>query len=338
MGRVDVDMQISANKLRASGLARWAGTEDDPPIPSAKAAAVMPARPGWEQEAAEEEAARAAAAAVDAAVALSVQGQQQQQQQQQRRRQQKQQQERQQPPQQQQQQGQGRQPSDSQEEGLPSKGPFWRLTGSSFPEAAPLTAAQQRQRLGLADADTDAACEVLQGSQRALQQQQQSEPQSLYLGVVSVPLPPAGNRGGMQPQTQAELNQRQAEKEQLQAAYPAFGLRRTSSRGSVGSSAAAPAGAGLNGSAGNSTRSVPLAAAEVHLRRLDTFETLHRRAVAAITIDAPPDVREIAWRMLLVLPAYSCRCTIVVWYVQIAALSAHFAALIHAVCRPCGLC
>ncbi|KAL4445809.1 hypothetical protein ABPG77_009008 [Micractinium sp. CCAP 211/92] len=256
--------EISANKLRASGLARWAGTEDDPPIPSAKAAAVMPARPGWEQEAAEEEAARAAAAAVDAA-------------------------------QQQQQQGQGRQPSDSQEEGLPSKGPFWRLTGSSFPEAAPLTAAQQRQRLGLADADTDAACEVLQGSQRALQQQQQSEPQSLYLGVVSVPLPPAGNRGGMQPETQAELNQRQAEKEQLQAAYPAFGLRRTSSRGSVGSSAAAPAGAGLNGSAGNSTRSVPLAAAEVHLRRLDTFETLHRRAVAAITIDAPPDA---VWAVL----------------------------------------
>lgn len=258
-------MQISANKLRASGLARWAGTEDDPPIPSASAAAALPARPGWEQEAAEEEAARAAAAAVDAAAAPGFREQQQQQRQ---------------------------RLADLPEEGLPGKGPFWRLTGSSFPEAAPLTAAQQRQRLGLTESD-EAAREVLQrGSQQVQLRQKQSEPQSLYLGVVSVPLPPAGNRDGIQPQTQAELNQRQAEKEQLQAAYPAFGLRRASSRGGLGSNWAAPAGPALNGSAGSSARSMPLAAAEVHLRRLDTFDTLHRRAVAAITIDAPPEVRE----------------------------------------------
>jgi ribosome-associated toxin RatA of RatAB toxin-antitoxin module len=37
------------------------------------------------------------------------------------------------------------------------------------------------------------------------------------------------------------------------------------------------------------------AAAEVHLRRLDTFDTLHRRAVAAVTIDAPP---EAVWAVL----------------------------------------
>ncbi|KAL4425806.1 hypothetical protein ABPG75_009822 [Micractinium tetrahymenae] len=265
--------EISANKLRASGLARWAGTEDDPPIPSAPTAAAVPARLSWEQEAAEEEAARAAAAAVDAAAAPWDERQQHQQQQQQSRR-----------------------PADLQDEGLPSKGPFWRLTGSSFPEAAPLTAAQQRQRLGLLDAEAESAAnEMLQGSQQPLQRQQQTEPQSLYLGVVSVPLPPAGNRGGMQPQTQAELNQRQAEKEQLQAAYPAFGLRRASSRSSLASGTAAPAAAGLNGVAGSSAQAMPLAAAEVHLRRLDTFDTLHRRAVAAITIDAPP---EAVWAVL----------------------------------------
>jgi hypothetical protein len=214
------------------------------------------------------------------------------------------------------------------EEGLPSKGPFWRLTGSGFPEAAPLTAARQRQQQGTPaeqrqrrqqDAEeqqqeqADAPVRPLQQEQqqrRARQQQGQAKPQSLYLGVTSVPLPPAGNRAGvdsMPPRTQQELNEQQEQKEQLQSAYPAFGLRRTSSsngssttsaptRNGNGSGTPIPASlAGLNGIS-RAKPAPPVAAAEVHLRRLDTFETLHRRAVAAITIDAPPEVRKCAQR------------------------------------------
>ena len=264
--------QIAANKLRASGLARWAGTEDDPPIPAwaqQQAAAAEQARTALEQEAAEEEAARAAAAAVEQA----------QEEQEQRRQ------------------------AEARDEGLPRKGPFWRLTGSSFPEAAPLTAARQRQQQGLPPADEDEDEDeeaALANSQRPLQRAQPAAgPPSLYLGVVSVPLPPAGNRSSTQPQTQQELNQRQAEKERLQATYPAIELRRAGGRnGSSNSGNSSSANGSSNGAAGPPSggglaalRPANIAAAEVHLRRLDTFDTLHRRAVAAITIDAPPEVR-----------------------------------------------
>lgn len=262
---------IAANRLKVSGLARWVGTEDDPPIPpqpgdSNPAGSAL--LPPWEQEAAEEEAARAVAAAVDEASS--------------------------------------QQQLVWRDDRLPSKGPFWRLTGSTFPEAAPLTAARQRQAQGLLpeeeaeDEDEDEQDEDEQqqlggeeglggsSAMRPLQRSQQAaaaaQPSS-YLGIVSVPLPPAGNRAGAAPQTQQELNQRQEVKERLQTSYPAFGLRRASSRSGSGTPPPTPSPV--------STRQAQAAAAaaEVHLRRLDTFDTLHRRAVAAITIDAPPEVR-----------------------------------------------
>lgn len=248
-------LQIAATKLRASGLARWAGIEDDPPIPVQLPPPEV-GRLSWEQEVAEEQAARCAAAAVDEA-------------------------------------SRQRRQAEGRDDTLPSKGPFWRLTGSTFPEAAPLTADRQRQQQGAGPADPQPQQE--EQTLRPLQLQQQADPQSLYLGVVSVPLPPAGNRSTMQPETQDELNQRQEVKEQLQAAYPAFGLRRADSRASSnGSSTVSPTSNALPvptglGSSGSS-RAVPAGAAEVHLRRLDTFDMLHRRAVAAITIDASPEV------------------------------------------------
>ena len=248
-------LQIAATKLRASGLARWAGIEDDPPIPVQLPPPEV-GRLSWEQEVAEEQAARCAAAAVDEA-------------------------------------SRQRRQAEGRDDTLPSKGPFWRLTGSTFPEAAPLTADRQRQQQGAGPADPQPQQE--EQTLRPLQLQQQADPQSLYLGVVSVPLPPAGNRSTMHPETQDELNQRQEVKEQLQAAYPAFGLRRADSRASSNGSStvsstsnALPVPTGL-GSSGSS-RAVPAGAAEVHLRRLDTFDMLHRRAVAAITIDASPEV------------------------------------------------
>jgi hypothetical protein len=178
------------------------------------------------------------------------------------------------------------------------------LTGSTFPEAAPLTAQRQRKRQGSNKSSLQAEQEqVLRPLQ---QQQQQADPQSLYLGIVSVPLPPAGNRSSMQPQTQQELNQRQEMKEQLQAAYPAFGLRRPSGgrgNGSVPSASSPSSGVGFDASG----QALPAKAVEVHLRRLDTFDTLHRRAVAAITIDAPPEVRVCCPHMLLRC-GWSCAC------------------------------
>lgn len=252
--------EIAATKLRASGLARWAGIEDDPPIPVQLPPPEV-GRLSWEQEVAEEQAARCAAAAVDEA-------------------------------------SRQRRQAEGRDDTLPSKGPFWRLTGSTFPEAAPLTADRQRQQQGAGPADPQPQQE--EQTLRPLQLQQQADPQSLYLGVVSVPLPPAGNRSTMQPETQDELNQRQEVKEQLQAAYPAFGLRRADSRASSnGSSTVSPTSNALPvptglGSSGSS-RAVPAGAAEVHLRRLDTFDMLHRRAVAAITIDASP---EAVWDVL----------------------------------------
>ena len=247
---------IAANRLKVSGLARWAGTEDDPPIPPSPGSAQrQQPRSASEQEAAEEAAARAVATALEEASSqLGQQPGQQQQQQQQR------------------------------DEGLPSKGPFWRLNSSSFPEAAPLTAARQLEQQGISAEQlaqqADQAAGVA-GTPGQFRLPSTAQPQSSYLGVVSIPLPPAGNRGAAAPQTQQELNQRQEQKERQQASYPAFRVGRLNGRSSGGTAVAAPPG----------TSKQAAAAAEVHLRRLDTFDTLHRRAVAAVTIDAPPEVR-----------------------------------------------
>ena len=367
-------LQIAEIKLRASGLARWAGNDDDPPIPTQPAAATA-ARPTWEQEVAEVDAARAAAAAVDAAAAAVESATEPRQQEEQQEQQQVQQQEPQPPPQRPQQQQRWR--TEAKDEGLPSKGPFWRLTGSGFPEAAPLTAARQRQQQGTPaeqrqrrrqqDAEdqqqeqADVPLRPLQQEQqqqqrRVRQQQGQAKPQSLYLGVTSVPLPPAGNRAGvdsMPPRTQQELNEQQEQKEQLQAAYPAFGLRRTSSsNGNSSSTTTAPTRNGSgNGSGATIPASLasltgssrakpapPVAAAEVHLRRLDTFETLHRRAVAAITIDAPPEVRTCAQRSCSLATPVCISCCHADASKPVLLTHLQYLVLSFSACPPCRLC
>jgi ribosome-associated toxin RatA of RatAB toxin-antitoxin module len=162
---------------------------------------------------------------------------------------------------------------------LPSKGPFWP-SGSPFEAAAPITAEAQRR------------------------QARNSAARSAYLGVVSVPLPlpPSGSpENGVQ----KALDEGVVEKQQRQQAapYPAFGLRGTDEesfsfsssssdewdgggahgkqrRGTASSSSAAPTAKEVS-----STSAVP--PAEVHLRRLDQDDFLHRRAVAAVAIAAP---------------------------------------------------
>ena len=237
--------QLAARQLRASGLASWAGVEEDPPLPAITAGASTSSSSSSSDEEGALPAAAAAAASSRAVL----------------------------------------------EDGLPCKGPFWPQ-GSSYAAAAPLTAAQQRRR-----AEEDAA-------------------RSLYLGVTSVPVPPAGKLGGLMggnPGLQQELDERQRQKELLQAAYPAFGLQRAGGGGAADSSdesggEAEPTPAPPAAAAGASTPppdsgyvasalSAAAAAglAQVHLRRLDGLDYLHRRAVGAITVHAPP---HLVWSVL----------------------------------------
>lgn len=104
------------------------------------------------------------------------------------------------------------------------------------------------------------------------------------------------------------LDQQQQYKEQIQASYPAFTLRRNGSQSlapknnngssSSSSSSSDEAPPNLVDQPPNS-RDAALAAtaslAEVHLRRLDQLDFLHRRAVSAITINAPI---EAVWQVL----------------------------------------
>jgi hypothetical protein len=168
----------------------------------------------------------------------------------------------------------------------------------------------------------------------------------------------------MPPRTQQELNEQQEQKEQLQAAYPAFGLRRTSTSSSNGNSSSSSSTTTTttaptrNGSGNGSGATIPaslasltgssrakpappVAAAEVHLRRLDTFETLHRRAVAAITIDAPPEVRTCAQRSCSLATPVCISCChadaskpVLLTYLQYLVLSIPACPP----CRLCGLC
>ncbi|KAK9813756.1 hypothetical protein WJX73_007148 [Symbiochloris irregularis] len=103
--------------------------------------------------------------------------------------------------------------------------------------------------------------------------QKQSARSSDYLGVESVPLPGStiGQQAAVQPFVSngvanvSESEQRQQIKQALQASYPAFEV-------------------GKRGSA-----------LQVHLRRLDGPNHLHRRAVAAVNVEAPV---EAVWDVL----------------------------------------
>ena len=217
---------LAAKRLQASGLASWAGVEEDPPLPAR-----------WEDQisqVAEQSAGSSGAGYSDDSIYL------------------------------------------------PSKGPFWPR-GSPYAAAAPLTAEQQRRQ---------AARDVAR---------------SAYLGTASVPLPPAGR-----PDTSIQqfLDEKLREKQQLQARYPAFGLRRSGDATSSSDNASSSNGStsGSNGASvptvngnGNgiyvpTVSSIPLTLpAEVHLRRLDDLDYLHRRAVATVTLDAPASA---VWEVL----------------------------------------
>lgn len=212
---------VATSRLGASGLASWAGVEEDPPLPFDSAAA---------------EAEQQAAATRSNVVAQTRNG--------------------------------PRAMADGNER-LPTKGPFWPA-GSPFAAAAPLTGEQQRRRAAAAAA------------------------RSVYLGTTWVPLPPAGQRD---PGVKELLDEQLKEKQRLQNLYPAFGLKRAGD----GGRASSPRNSieGSNGTAAlradAPSRGLQSLPAEVHLRRLDGLDFLHRRAVAAITVDAPASA---VWEVL----------------------------------------
>lgn len=220
---------MAKERLQASGLASWAGVEEDPPIPP------------WVGPDAENSM---------EIKGLNVQGMQSL--------------------------PNDRSLSTDSVEKLPSKGPFWPA-GSPFAAAAPLTAEQQRRR-----AASEAA-------------------RSVYLGTTWVPLTSSGTRETAMKQN---LDESLLEKERLQATYPAFGLRRSADlidggggRGSIGGGDTFLGDSSVNvysnssaGTVSNGSHVGMSLPAEVHLRRLDGLDFLHRRAVAAVTVDSPASV------------------------------------------------
>ena len=103
---------------------------------------------------------------------------------------------------------------------------------------------------------------------RQKQQAARAAAKSTYLGTAWVPLPPSGR-----PDTSIKeaLNGQLKSKENLQGEYPSFDLSVDETM--IGEPE------GVNKDAAQM--------AEVHLRRLDDLEYLHRRAVATILVEAP---------------------------------------------------
>lgn len=147
-------------------------------------------------------------------------------------------------------------------EGLPTKGPFWSA-GSPFAASAPLTAEQQRRRA------------------------QSAAARSAYLGTAWVPLPPSDTppSSSLKDILDAQLE------DKLQSSYPAFRISSSSSEYDSDTDAedvVPRPPTSRTALAGNGN-------AEVHLRRLDSLDYLHRRAVASITVDAPA---MLVWQVL----------------------------------------
>ncbi|KAK9823512.1 hypothetical protein WJX72_003333 [[Myrmecia] bisecta] len=104
------------------------------------------------------------------------------------------------------------------------------------------------------------------GQQRQAQPVWQQRATEKYLGLTSVPLPaplPAADAPPPVVQEQLQADERRRQQQSLQSSYPAFGV-------------------GWKRVGGMSALS------EVHLRRLDGDDFLHRRAVAVIAVDASP--------------------------------------------------
>ena len=170
---------------------------------------------------------------------------------------------------------------------LPAKGPFWP-SGSRYAAAAPITADLQRHAAKL----------------KSIRQ--------TYLGTSSVPLPPAGLP---EVSIQQIMNKKQIDKEELQDLSPSLDYQklmfisgrrnlteatdnvfRREFREEDGKYAnLLPNQNGMNENCDADVIPNQFAptilkgshSCEVHLRRLDGLDYVHRRAIAAITIDAP---------------------------------------------------
>ena len=257
--------QQANKRLQASGLASWAGVEEDVPLPAR-----------WEDTA-------AAAAELDssspAATAES---------------------------------DVATRPSGFYEAApLPSKGPFWPR-GSLYAAAAPLTADQQRRKaakeaarsayLGTASVPLPPAGNPDSSIQRALDEKLK-EKQQLQMQYPAFGLRRSGE-GIKNASIDSKINSSSGLDNGVAAATSSTSTNSSSSSASSlldtsgGSLASALQTVAAAAAAAATTTAAPVPMtlpAEVHLRRLDGFDFLHRRAVAAVTVDAPASL---VWEVL----------------------------------------
>ncbi|WPT12333.1 hypothetical protein PSENEW3_00003472 [Picochlorum sp. SENEW3] len=170
---------------------------------------------------------------------------------------------------------------DDDEARLPSKGPFWPR-GSPYAASAPITAERQN-RLAVMDAA-----------------------KSAYLGTAWVPLPPSGAPGNVS--VKEALNDELEQKKKTSSGRDALGRDDDHDsngvtmlpRGDCTRSAFLATGdnnkalifSGVDSGdpRKNSSSEDNNDDIEIHLRRLDGLDYLHRRSIAAIRINAPPSL------------------------------------------------
>ncbi len=166
---------------------------------------------------------------------------------------------------------------DGGDESLPRKGPFWSLRGSRYREAAPITAALQASQRGVGTPRNARSASSAAASASVLSATD-------YLGTTFVPLPPSA------PPTSATTTTRT--RTTAAASVP-------NASASTSTSASAPTTPAPTTTKSNlqnmSIAEIPMPssnsnAIEVHLRRLDGLDYIHRRVVAAIRVNAPASV------------------------------------------------
>jgi hypothetical protein len=252
--------QQANKRLQASGLASWAGVEEDVPLPAR-----------WEDEAAAEAATESDAASRPSGF-YEVAGP------------------------------------------LPSKGPFWPK-GSLYAAAAPLTADRQRRRaakevarsayLGTASVPLPPAGTPDSSVQRALDESLK-EKQQLQMMYPAFGLRRSGE-GMLKSSGSSNGESSSSSGNGVVAGGSTNSSNDTTAASAVNSttntaldtSSSSSGSVTLQSGAAATTitpAAVPMTLpAEVHLRRLDGLDFLHRRAVAAVTVDAPASL---VWEVL----------------------------------------
>lgn len=169
------------------------------------------------------------------------------------------------------------------DESLPQKGPFWSLSGSKYREAAPITGDLQASRRGvLASSDSRSTLPLSSTD---------------YLGTTFVPLPPSAPPMATSsvPITSNVSNaSNTSSAPNVSSAVPNLSTTPTDSTASTNSTRNGKSRKNLPG-AEILTPSSNSNAIEVHLRRLDGLDYLHRRVVAAVRVNAPASV---AWDVI----------------------------------------